>query len=61
MTLWKYPIKEAKRAPRSFHCSGCRKAIVRGSIYIKTNYGRYCVSCGKKLPSVKQVEEILSK
>jgi len=61
MTLWKYPIKEQKRAPRSFHCSKCRTTIVRGSIYIKTNTGRYCVSCGKKLPKVEQVEEALRK
>ena len=61
MSFWKYPIKELKRAPRSFKCSNheCRKTIEQGSIYIKTNTGRYCVSCGKKLPSVEQVEEAL--
>jgi transcription elongation factor Elf1 len=60
MTLVKYPIKENRRAPRSFKCSGCKAKIVRGSIYVKTNSGRYCVSCGSKLPSVEQVENALT-
>ena len=69
MTLWKYPILEAKRAPRSFKCCNfgnsfrkdCKGTIEQGDIYWKTNYGRYCDSCGKKLSTVDEVNQVLSK
>lgn len=59
MTFWVYPIKELKRAPRSFKCSTCRGLIEQGSMYVKTNYGRYCVSCGRKVPTAEQAAENL--
>ncbi len=60
MTLmFAYCRKELKRAPRAFRCSTCKGKIELGSIYTKTNWGRYCNSCSKKLPSQEQMLEAL--
>lgn len=54
-----YTMKEQKRAPRAFRCSGCKGKVEQGSIYTKTNYGRYCNSCAKRLPSEEQMLQTL--
>jgi len=60
MTLrFMYSIKEPRRSPRAFRCSACKGKVEMGSVYIKTNWGRYCNSCGKKLPSAEQMLQAL--
>jgi hypothetical protein len=43
--MYHYPIYETKECPKDFAYSNCGKTVKARQQYIKTNHGRYCLSC----------------
>lgn len=44
-----YTILHHKTAPKEFRCSKCGGEVERGKLYVKTNWGRYCLGCSASL------------